>query len=70
MDSADDHRSDYHAFLLRLWRDSQEQRWRASLQCTTTGQRFHFGSLDELFVFIDARLVTEDGEHLAKRRPP
>jgi hypothetical protein len=61
---------EYHAFLLRLWRDGARQGWRASLQHTATGQHYHFGSLDELFAFLDARLESEDGERWPKPRPP
>jgi hypothetical protein len=60
----------YHAYLLRLWRDNARQGWRASLQSTTTGQRVHFGTLDELFAFLDARLGADDGERMPNRRQP
>ncbi len=56
------HQPEYHAFLLRIWRDNDRQGWHASLQSTATGQRFHFGTLDELFAFLDARLEAENGE--------
>jgi hypothetical protein len=62
MPDHDRRESEYHAFLLRLWRDHAQQSWRASLQSTTTGERFHFGTLDELFAYLDARLETGDSE--------
>lgn len=41
----------YASYLLRLWRedDEQESSWRASLESTHTGELRVFASLDELF---------------------
>lgn len=62
--SRSDHRQpEYQAYLLRLWRDDARQSWRASLQSTATGQRFHFGSIDELFAYLDARMGAGNSEH-------
>lgn len=45
---------DYLSYLLRLWRESDEERpiWRASLKSSRTGEKVGFGSLDELFAFL------------------
>jgi hypothetical protein len=45
---------DYQSYLLRLWRESDEERpvWRASLKSSRTGEKVGFGSLDELFEFL------------------
>ena len=68
MSRFDHHQPEYHAFPLRLWRDDARQDWHASLQSTATGQRFLFGTLDELFAFLDARLEANDSERRPKPR--
>ena len=53
--------ADYLAYMLRLWRASAEQPddstgvagWRASLESPQTGERIGFGSLLELFAFLE-----------------
>jgi hypothetical protein len=54
-------RSDYHAYLLRVWRDGPQAPWRASLQRTTTEQMYHFATIEALFAFLDGCL-THDGD--------
>lgn len=46
--------SDYHSYLLRLWRTQADGRpaWRASLESPQTGTRQGFVSLQELFVYL------------------
>ena len=39
-------------YLLRLWREPQDQIWRASLKTTTDDQELAFANLDELFVYL------------------
>ena len=45
---------DYLSYLLRLWRvsDEEEPTWRGLLKSSRTGQQVGFGSLEELFCFI------------------
>ena len=50
----------YHSYLLRLWRDSANHPWRASLQCTATGEKLAFAELLTLFTFLSEQLA--DGE--------
>ena len=49
------------SYILRLWCESEPQagNWRASLEDPSTGERFGFASLEQLFVFIMER--TEPG---------
>jgi hypothetical protein len=42
----------YHAYLLRLWCEGDGQRWRASLQSTTTEQTQHFPHAEALLGFL------------------
>lgn len=55
----------YHAYLLRFWRESELSSWRASLQDARTGQTLGFASMDELYQFLDERAPRE-----AKGQPP
>jgi len=60
-------RPDYYSYLLRLWRDEDQERsrvkdqgtaWRASLQSPQSGKRVGFLSLEELFDYL--RCETEE----------
>lgn len=42
----------YHAFLVRLWRDGSQSAWRASLQDAVTGQRQAFSGIEGLIGFL------------------
>ena len=47
------HRSGYHSYLLRLWRENEEDwSWRLSLQDTHTGERTGFACLEDLLRFL------------------
>jgi hypothetical protein len=49
---------DYHAGLLRLWREGAGEAWRASLQLAEKGERIGFADLAHLFAYL--RRLTED----------
>ena len=42
----------YRAFLLRLWQETPDARWRASLQDAASGEWTVFGSVTELIAFL------------------
>jgi hypothetical protein len=50
--------TDYHAGLLRLWRDGPGGPWRASLQDAESGERIGFADLERLFAYL--RRLTGD----------
>ena len=50
--------ADYHAGLLRLWRERAGGAWRASLQDAESGERFGFADLERLFAYL--RRLTDD----------
>jgi hypothetical protein len=56
-------RRDYLSYLLRLWREGGEGRsvWRASLKSSHTGEEVGFGSLEELFEFLQREMGTLPG---------
>lgn len=41
-----------HAFLVKLWRDSPQEPWRATAKQVSTGREFHFASPEKLFLFL------------------
>jgi hypothetical protein len=52
--------ADYHAGLLRLWREGACGAWRASLQDAESGERIGFADLERLFAYL--RRLTEDAK--------
>ncbi len=48
--------TEYHAYLLRLWRESAGGSWRAMLQDVVTGERHGFPGLVALWSFIRAEI--------------
>ena len=44
---------DYHAYLLRIWREEPAAPWRATLENAHTGERCSFASIDLLFLFLN-----------------
>lgn len=45
-------RADYQAYLLRLWRDSAQGSWRASLEAPDRSETLAFPDLEALFAFV------------------
>ncbi len=43
---------DYFAFMLRLWRESDERPWRATLQNPHTGEQLNFATFEQLVNFL------------------
>jgi len=54
-------RPHYLSYLLRLWQTSDGETWvwRASLETPGTGERRGFGSLKDLFEFLQAQTKAE-----------
>jgi hypothetical protein len=59
--------SDYHSYLLRIWRDSPQRPWRASMQCAATGTLHYFADMSHLVAFLQAQ--TDDVEERAAGEP-
>lgn len=49
----------YHSYLLRFWRSSPDGQWRASLQCTQSGETLRFASLESCFQYLQQQSQTE-----------
>lgn len=52
--------SNYHSFLVRLWREQPNAPWRASVQYVQTGAVIHFTDLTRLFAFLQAQTVNNE----------
>lgn len=48
--------SDYHAYLIRLWRDEVQQPWRAELVSPHTGEARCFATPEQLFSFVQQQI--------------
>ena len=51
--------ADYHAYLLRLWREGAQKPWRAELVSPHTGDHHHFARREQLLAFL-AELTAAD----------
>ncbi|MBI3172670.1 MAG: hypothetical protein HYZ25_03055 [Chloroflexi bacterium] len=45
-------RSEYHVYLLRLWRDDESTPWRIQVQDPHTDETLVFTDLENLFAFL------------------
>lgn len=50
---------EYQAYLIRLWRDSDQEPWRAMAKQVSTGREIHFDSPEKLFLFLHAQICGE-----------
>lgn len=50
----------YQSYLVRLWREQSQPRWRASLRSVQSGEERHFAHLEQLFVFLFAQIADDD----------
>lgn len=53
---------DYHAYLLRLWREEESLPWRAELVSPQTGKKRHFASPGQLLAFLRGLMEEEEGK--------
>jgi hypothetical protein len=52
----------YYTYLLRLWREGEGgEGWRASLHDPRSGERLGFGSVEELFAFLEGQMEAAPG---------
>lgn len=64
--------TDYHAYLLRLWRENPSGSWRALVQDAATGERHGFAGLASLMRFLWAQTeahLPSEGEVSIPRTP-
>jgi len=46
----------YHAYLLRVWRETDAAPWRATLEDPHTGERLAFAGADQLLAYLRRQL--------------
>lgn len=51
----------YHAYLVRLWRDDRQQPWRAELVSPHTGETIRFATAEQLFGYLRAQMEEDEG---------
>jgi len=49
----------YQAYLLRFWRESEADPWRATLEDPHTGERLAFGGAERLLAYLARHLAVE-----------
>ncbi len=47
--------TNYTAYLVRMWQETPRTPWRAFAQCASTGEKFYFATLADLFAFLEAQ---------------
>jgi hypothetical protein len=60
--------SDYHAYLIRLWRDEKQQPWRAELVSPHTGEARRFATPELLFGYVQQQ-IEETTTHPTRPNP-
>lgn len=60
-------RSEYHSFLLRLWRVNQQNPWRISLTRVGSDEQHIFSRFEDVIEFLDAQV---ESEHAGKATNP
>lgn len=66
VEKSDGWEGDYHAFLLRLWREWSGSRWHATLERPQSGRRLAFGSIQALLEYLAT--LTETSSTTAQDR--
>ncbi len=64
--------NDYYAYLIRLWRDDQQQPWRAELVSPQTGETRCFATPEQLFGYVQQRIGADPADQppmASKARP-
>lgn len=50
--------TNYHAYLIRLWREDEAAPWRGELVSPGTGEQQLFATADQLFAFLADQVQT------------
>ncbi len=56
--------SNYHAYLIRFWREDNHQSWRVALVLPQTGEKRIFASVEQAFAFLMEQLVQQNDEEV------
>ncbi|GAB4580699.1 MAG: hypothetical protein Fur0022_34410 [Anaerolineales bacterium] len=50
-------RDNRQAYLVRMWRDSPQEPWRASVKAVANGREIYFVSPEKLFLFLHRQMA-------------
>jgi hypothetical protein len=59
----------YHAFLIRLWRDETQQPWRAELVSPHSGETRRFATPEQLFSYVQEQMEAATGRPVRPNLP-
>ena len=48
--------NNYHAYLIRLWRDNEQQPWRAELILPQSGEAQRFAAPEQAYAYLQQQL--------------
>ena len=51
--------ADYHAYLIRLWRENEGLPWRADLEAPDTGEKRRFAAPEQAYAYLPQKLERE-----------
>ncbi|GIK56653.1 MAG: hypothetical protein BroJett015_23160 [Chloroflexota bacterium] len=54
--------TNYHAYLIRLWRDDEQQPWRAELVSPRSGEARHFATPEQAYAYLQQQLKPQTGD--------
>ena len=54
--------TNYHAYLIRLWRDDEQQPWRAELVSPHSGEARHFATPEQAYAYLQQQLKPQGDE--------
>jgi len=54
--------ANYHAYLIRFWRDGEQLPWRGELLSPHTGEQRRFSTAAQLLAFLAAQIETDEAE--------
>ena len=60
----------YLSYLLRIWQDSTNGEWHATLQDVFQDKSFHFATLKELYVNLEAMTTEQSDLSLKQTQEP
>ena len=52
----------YHAYLIRLWREDEQQPWRAELVSPQSGEARRFATPEQAYAYLQQKLELERDE--------
>jgi hypothetical protein len=51
----------FHTFVIRIWPDTVDRPWRATVKHVQRSDEHHFASIERLLIFVASRADPRDG---------